>query len=247
MGPTVPSIFMLIISASSCLGFSKQLSQYSNYFHCSQIWHTESSDKTRANSRAENVKRKSGKLKWTKQTGEKLVCRQELIEIELVFRWSATIHTAHSPSKLNWITAEKSSLYEEYNTHSFLFGFWFRFRFAPIMLRLLLYFLKSLPRLLHISCIFHNPFVLWKNNEFYSLFAAVVADVWVHFRYVGQATFIVAFRDFPKKGRWAPSVCPSIFHAPFPLTTISHYPFAVSCWLCHWRWLSPVASGKIAI
>lgn len=118
MGPTVPSIFMLIISASSCLGFSKQLSQYSNYFHCSQIWHTESSDKTRANSRAENVKRKSGKLKWTKQTGEKLVCRQELIEIELVFRWSATIHTAHSPSKLNWITAEKSSLYEEYNTHT---------------------------------------------------------------------------------------------------------------------------------
>lgn len=90
------------------------------------------------------------------------------------------------------------------------------------MLRLLLYFLKSLPRLLHISCIFHNPFVLWKNNEFYSLFAAVVADVLVHFRYVGQVTFIVAFRDFPTLGVGPPAFAPqfSMPHSrspPFPI------------------------------
>lgn len=130
-----------------------------------------------------------------------------------------TIHTAHSPSKLNWITAEKSSLYEEYNTHSFLFGFWFRFRFAPIMLRLLLYFLKSLPRLLHISCIFHNPFVLWKYNEFYSLFGAVVADVLVHFRYV----LLLLFAIFQ---RWA--LGPQRLSLNFPCSIPAHHHFPLS-------------------
>jgi len=90
--------------------------------------------------------------------------------------------------------------------------------------------LKSFPRLQHISCIFHDPFVPRENNEFFSLSAVVVAAVSPTFGSVGRCYFC-NFRAILSLLVSGPQRLSPIFHFPTyqPLATISHCPFAVSC------------------